>query len=98
MCVRANTLGEYTPIKNRLTILTRFRIDKTKAPAIIPGSFFKNGNGKARTAQTYKAIGSTASHPRIIFTENLGDEIDASVTVISWPKTANRAPDTPAIK
>jgi len=97
-CVRAKILGEYTPIKNRLTILTRFRIDRSKAPAIIPGSFFKNGNGKARTAQTNKAIASTASHPRTICTENLGEEIDVSATVISWPRTANMPPDTWAIK
>ena len=98
MCVRAKILGEYTPIKNRLTILTRFRINKSKVPAIIPGSLFKNGDGKARTAQTYKAIGSIASHPRMILTENLGEEIHAFVTVMSCPTMANRSPDTLAIK
>jgi len=98
MCIRAKILGEYTPIKNRLTILTRLRINKSKIPAIMPGIFFKNGNGKARTAQTYKAIASTASHPRMMFTENLGEKIDAPLTLMSWPKTANTSPDTLAIK
>jgi hypothetical protein len=51
----------------------RFRITKSKVPAIVPRSFFKNGKGKARTAQTYKAIASTASHPRIIFIVNLNE-------------------------
>ena len=64
----------------------------------MPVSFFKNGSGKAKTAQTYKAIASTASHPRMIFTENLGEEIDLPVTVMSWPRTANTLPDTLAIK
>jgi hypothetical protein len=96
--VRVKISGEYTPIKNRLTILTRFTTNRSKAPIIIPGSFFKNGNGKARTAQTYKAIASIASHPRTICTENLGEEIDAPAIVVSWPRKANRSPDTLAIK
>ena len=98
MCIRSKILVEYEPIRNRLTILMRFRINKTNVPAIMPVSFFKNGKGKARTAQTYKAIASTASHPRTIPTEKPGEEIDASATVMSSPKTPSMAPDTLAIK
>lgn len=51
----------------------RFKINKSKVPAIMPKSFFKNGKGKARIAHTYKAIASTASHPRITLAVNLGE-------------------------
>jgi len=85
ICIKSNRLSKYTPVKNKLTIRTIFRLNKIKVATKTACTFLKSTVGYANTIAANKAIGSKASQPCFISIENKEEEIIEPICCVFCP-------------
>ena len=95
-CIKLNRAGCFTPVIKRVMIRIKLTITRVIIPMINPRIFFLNGTGKASIADANRAVASMASHPRLMFRLNVGEQINVPVTKVLYPSHARILPEAVA--